>query len=61
MDILKQVKTKLVALDKPALDSICVKADVPVHTAIKIVNGATSNPRFQTVHKLAVALGVYPS
>lgn len=59
MDILQTVKKQLTALNKDGLDALCVRADVPVHTAIKIVNGATANPRFQTVHKLAIALGIY--
>jgi len=61
MDILQAVKKHLTALDKSSLDSLCVQANVPVHTAIKIVNGATSNPRYQTVIKLARTLKIYPS
>lgn len=34
------------------VDAVAVEAGVSVHTLIKVVNGATKNPRYETFCKL---------
>lgn len=39
-------------------DRLSKLADIPLHTIAKIESGATSDPRIDTVKKIADALGV---
>lgn len=53
MDDLSLIKVELEKLDFKGLERLKLETGVPAHTAVKIKNGVTKNPRYTTVRRLA--------